>query len=260
MERQSRRTHWLRPIVVAGFLVFGAACSHSESGAPASTRAVTPVDPATAGSIHVEVSYSGTPPTPKLINMDSTPACAAAHTAAVADQSLVVNDGRLANAVVYIKSGLGDRGFATPSEPVVIDQTGCLYDPHVVAVMVGQPLRFRNSDQEAHNVHGRPKTVDAWNFLMSRPGSTHDVTFDKPEVGIPVGCDIHPWMRAYVSVFSDPYFAVTPADGTVTLKGVPPGDYVVAAWHESLGTLVRPVTLPPSGTVNVQLTFQGASG
>ena len=97
-----------------------------------------------------------------------------------------VSNGRLANAVVYIKSGLGDRAFAAPAEPVVIDQKGCLYDPRVVAVMVGQPLQFRNSDQEAHNVHGRPKEVDSWNFLMSRPGSTRDVKFDEPEVGIPV--------------------------------------------------------------------------
>jgi plastocyanin len=246
-------------VALAGSLVILSACSHSESGAPASPRAVTPIDEATVGSIRVEVSYSGAPPAPKLINMNSTPACAAAHATAVSDQSLVVTGGRLANAVVYIKSGLGDRAFATPSEPVLIDQTGCLYNPHVVALMVGQPLRFRNSDQEAHNVHGRPQTVDAWNFLMSRPGSTRDVTFDKPEVGIPVSCDVHPWMRAYVSVFADPYFAVTPPDGSVTLKGVPPGDYVVAVWHESLGTLVRPVTLPPSGTADVQFTFQAAA-
>jgi plastocyanin len=256
VDRRIAHPHRLWPAVGAGSLAILIACSHSESGAPAPTRSVTPIDLATAGSIRVEVSYSGAPPTPKLINMNGTPACAAAHQTAVTDQSLVVTGGRLANAVVYIKSGLGDRAFAPPTEPVVIDQKGCLYDPHVAAVMVGQPLQFRNSDQEAHNVHGRPKTVDAWNFLMSRPGSTRDVTFDKAEVGILVACDVHPWMRAYVSVFEDPYFAVTPADGTVTLKPVPPGDYVVAVWHESLGTLVRPATLPPGGTADLQFTFQ----
>jgi plastocyanin len=259
VERPIARARRLRPVALAGLLAILAACSNSESSTPAQTRAVTPVDLATAGSIRVVVSYTGTPPTPKLINMSGTPACAAAHPAAVSDQSLMVSGGRLANAVVYIKSGLGDRAFATPSDPVVIDQKGCLYDPHVVALMVGQPLRFRNSDQEAHNVHGHPKTVDAWNFLMSRPGSTRDVSFDKPEVGIAVACDVHPWMRAYVSVFDNPYFAVTPSDGTITLKAVPPGDYVVAAWHEALGTLVRPVRLAPSATADVEFTFQGAN-
>jgi len=232
------------------------ACSKSDSGAAARRGPITPVDPSTAGSIQVDVAFSGSPPTPGTINMSGTAACAALHPNPVPDQSIVVNNGRLANAVVYIKSGFGDRAFAPPTQPVVIDQKGCLYDPHVVGVMVGQPLQFRNSDQEAHNVHGRPKQVDAWNFLMSRPNSTRDVTFDKPEAGIPVTCDVHPWMRAYVSVFDNPYFAVTPSDGTVTLKTVPPGDYVIAVWHETLGTLVKPVTIATSATATVQFTYQ----
>jgi plastocyanin len=230
-------------------------CSQSGSGPAKAKGPVTPVDPSTAGSIEVQVSYSGTPPTPGVLNMSSVPACANLHPTPVLDPGLVVTDGRLANAVVYIKSGFGDRGFDAPADAVVIDQKGCLYDPRIAALMVGQPLQFRNSDTEAHNVHGRPRTVDAWNFLMSRPNSTRDVSFDKPEVGIPVSCDIHPWMRAYVSVFDNPYFAVTPRDGTVTLRSVPPGDYVVAVWHETLGTLVRSVSLPPSGAERVQFVF-----
>lgn len=235
-------------------------CSKSESGAPAAKGPVTPVDPSTAGSIQVQVGYNGAPPAPKVINMSGTPACAALHPDPVVEQPVQVNDGRLAGAVVYIKSGLGDRVFAAPTQVVAIDQKGCLYDPRVVAVMVGQTLQFRNSDQEAHNVHGRPKEIDGWNFLMSRPNSTRDLTFDKPEVGILVSCDVHPWMRAYVSIFDNPYFAVTPSDGTVPLQGVPPGDYVVAVWHERLGTLVKPVTLAPSGTAAVQFTYQPPQG
>jgi plastocyanin len=153
-----------------------------------------------------------------------------------------------------------DLATAGTIAPVVIDQKGCLYEPHVVGVMVGQPLQFRNSDQEAHNVHGKPKDVDAWNFLMSRPNSTRDVVFDKPEIGIPVSCDVHPWMRAYVSVFNHPYFAVTPSDGTATLRTVPPGQYVVGAWHESFGSLVQPVTLAPSGGAKVEFVYQAAQG
>jgi plastocyanin len=246
----------LRPLALVVAVAVMTSCSKSESGPAQPKGPVTPVDPSTAGSIEVQVSYSGAPPTPNVLNMSSVPACAALHPNPVVEPSLVVTDGRLANAVVYIKSGLAERGFPAPTEAVVIDQKGCLYDPHIAAVMVGQPLQFRNSDTEAHNVHGRPRIVDAWNFLMSRPNSTRDVSFDNPEVGIPVSCDIHPWMRAYVSVFDNPYFAVTPRDGTVTLRSVPPGDYVVAAWHETLGTLVRPVSLPASGTATVQFDFR----
>lgn len=254
MVRSSTCWRGLWPLVLVVVLMTG--CSKSESG-PAQPRGpVTPVDPSTAGTIEVRVSYTGAPPTPTVLNMSSVPACAAAHPDPVLEPSLLVSDGRLANAVVYIKSGLGERGFAVPAEAVVIDQKGCLYEPHVAAAMVGQPVQFRNSDTEAHNVHGRPRVAEAWNFLMSRPNSTRDVTFDKPEVGIPVSCDIHPWMRAYVLVFDNPYFAVTPRDGTVTLRSVPPGDYVVAVWHETLGTLVRPVSLPARGTTTVEFAFR----
>jgi plastocyanin len=231
-------------------------CSDSSSGPPPTPVNVTPVDQSTAGSIRVEVTYNGPARAAQPINMAGTPACAALHSEPVLDPGLVVRDGHLANAVVFIKSGFGDRVFAPPSAPVVIDQKGCMYEPHVAAVMVGQGLEFRNSDQEAHNVHGRTQVADGWNFLMSRPNSTRDVYIKKPEIGIPVTCDVHPWMRAYISVLDNPYFAVTAGDGSVTLPGVPPGEYVVAVWHESLGTLVRPATVPPQGTVSLLFAFQ----
>ena len=131
--------------------------------------------------------------------------------------------GKLAGAVVSIKSGLGDRAFAIPEQPVVIDQKGCLYEPRVSAAMIWQPVEFHNSDREPHNVRGRPQTVEAWNFIISRQGASRTLKFDKPENGIRIGCDIHPWMAAYLSVFEHPYFGVTSNDGTVTLSTVPPG-------------------------------------
>jgi plastocyanin len=252
----SRRTLPMLALAAAAFLL--ASCSQSGSGPPTPKGPVTPVDLSTAGSIQVEVTYGGPPPTPAFINMSSTAGCSTLHPDPVPDPTLLVHEGRLANAVVYIKSGFGNRAFASPSEPVVIDQKGCMYDPHVVALMVGQPLQFRNSDSEAHNVHGRPKVVDGWNFLMSRPNSTRDVTFDRPEVGILVSCDVHPWMRSYVSVFDNPYFAVTPKSGSALLKPVPPGNYVVAAWHETLGSVEQPVSLAASGSARVELAFAAA--
>lgn len=242
------------PLMVLA-VTLAAGCSDSGSQPVKAKGPVTPIDAASAGSVQVQVSYSGTPPTPKVVNMSGTAACAALHSAPVLEDSVDAANGRLANAVVFIKSGLGDRAFAVPPQPVVIDQKGCLYDPRVVGVMVGQPLQFRNSDQEAHNVHGRPQEVDSWNFLMSRPNSTRDVVFDKPEVGIPVSCDVHPWMRAYVSVFDNPYFAVTPADGTVTLQPLPAGDYVVGVWHETLGTLSKSVTVTAQQSARLDFAF-----
>jgi plastocyanin len=246
--------HTLLLVVMVGL----AACS--ESSAPPQPAVVpTPVDPATAGTIHVNVRYQGPVPAPKKIDMSSAAQCAAAHPEPVTDGSLLVTDGRLANAVVWIKSGLEHWVFAPPAAPLIIDQKGCLYHPRVAAAMVGQPVQFTNSDQDPHNVHGQPRVLSAWNFIMSRQGSSRTLSFDKPEVGVPVGCDIHPWMRASLSVIANPYFAVTPADGSVTLTQVPPGDYVVAVWHEKLGTQEQRVTLAPSGAANLELVLAGKS-
>jgi len=246
-------------LLVLGALTFLlAACS--EPSGPPEQKPVTPVDTATAAEIQVRVRFNGTAPPPKEINMRSTPVCANMHPDPVFEQPVQVKDGLLANVVVYIQSGLGNRAFAFPTEPVTIDQRGCLYKPRIAAVMVGQPLEFRNSDPEAHNVHGRPEVVDAWNFLMSRPNSTRTIYFDKPEIGIRVGCDVHPWMHAYVSVIDNPYFGLTDAKGTVTLKNVPPGEYVIATWHETLGARTQQVSLPAQGSETVELTYDAGAG
>lgn len=252
-------TRCLAPLAAALLAVSLAACSDSGSAPAAAAKNATPVDAATAGTITVAVGYSGAAPAPKAINMAGVPACAALHPEPVLATPIAVLDGRLANAVVYIQSGFGERGFAPPTEPVVVDQKGCLYNPRVTAVMIGQPLQFLNSDAEGHNVHGKPTTNDGWNFSMNRPGSNRAVTLATAELGIPVGCDIHPWMRAYISVFDNPYFAVTAADGAAILRNVPPGTYVLGVWHETLGILVKPVTLPPSGSVTVDFQYQPPS-
>jgi plastocyanin len=244
----------LAALAVAGLASFGC----SDSSPPPRTAAVTPVDAATAARLTVRVLYSGTPLPPQQLDMSAIPQCAAAHPDPVFDPVFLVHDGRLANAVVYVEKGLGDRVFAVPTEPVVIDQKGCLYDPRVAAAMVGQPVEFHNADPFAHNVRGRPHAAKAWNFLMSRPDSTRTMSFQEAETGIRIGCDIHPWMIAYLSVFEHPYFAVTPADGTVALPPLPPGDYVVAAWHEALGTVRRSVGLPARGSISVDLAFDPA--
>lgn len=239
---------------LAMMFVFAACSDSSEPGGPRQIPG-SPPDLSNAGSIQVEVTYSGPVPAPAEINMRGTPACAAAHPEPVLDNSLLVAGGRLENAVVFLKSGLGEHGYPVPSEALVIDQRGCLYHPRVAAAMLFQPVEFVNSDTEPHNVHGRPEVAKPWNFMIPRQNASRTLTFDRPEIGIRIGCDIHPWMVAYLSVFAHPYFAVTPAGGTVTLDRVPPGSYVVAAWHERLGTTEQSVRLEPNGAARVQLAY-----
>lgn len=235
-----------------------AGCSESSSPSAAPV-AGTPVDAATAGTVMVEVTYDGVVPAPKPIDMRTVPQCASAHPQPVFDQTIVVDEGHLGNAVVWVKSGLESWVFSTPADPVVIDQKGCLYEPRVAAAMVGQTVRFKNSDPEAHNVHGRPKIVDTWNFIMSRAGSTRDLTFSKSEIAVPIGCDVHPWMSGFLAVVSNPYFGVTGREGRVRLSNLPPGDYVVAVWHEKLGVVEKSISLPPRGSVDLNLAFKSAS-
>jgi plastocyanin len=239
--------------VLAAVLVAG--CGGGDT--PTETRPPTPLDLSTVGAIRVTVSFAGLVPPAAAVNMASTPACAAAHPEGVRDASLQVEAGRVANAVVWIKDGLGDRVFAIPTAAVTIDQKGCLYDPHVSVARVGQPITFVNSDREPHNVHARPAFAASWNFLMSRPSSTRTITIDRAEVAIPIGCDIHPWMRAWAATFVHPYFAVTVADGTATLAQVPPGDYVVGVWHERLGTLESRASLAARGTADMGFAYLG---
>jgi plastocyanin len=230
-----------------------AACS--DSSQPPPQPVVTPVDRATAGAITATVTYDGPVPEPIEINMRASGRCAELHDGPVYEQPVKVGAGRLADVLVYVKSGLGDRKFQFPTTPAIVDQRGCLYQPRVVALMVGQPLQFTNSDPEAHNVRGRPAEVDAWNFMMSRKGAERTLYFDKPEIGIRVGCDVHPWMSAWVSVLDHPYFAITGANGEVEIAGMPPGDYVVGTWHETLGTREQAVSLPAGGAARLEFAY-----
>ncbi len=242
-------------LLLAALALVATAAGCSDSSGPPPQPVVTPVDRATAATIIARVTYAGAVPPPVEINMRSAGRCAEQHPEAVYDQPVAVSNGALANVLVYIKSGLEGRSFTFPTEPVVIDQRGCLYHPRVTALMTGQPLQFVNSDPEAHNVRGRPQTVDAWNFMMSRPQSTRTLYFDKTEIGIRIGCDVHPWMKAFVSVLPHPYFAVTAGDGTVRLSNVPPGDYVIGTWHETLGVKEQAVTLVANGSEDVTVKY-----
>ncbi len=230
----------------------------SREGPAAPKVPLTVVDPATAAGVSGRVRFEGKVPAPALIDMSTNPDCAAlGHGPKVPDGKLLVKDGLLQNAVVYVKSGLEGKAFAIPADPVIIDQKGCLYVPRITAVQAGQPVRFTNSDPTKHNVKGLPKAKGnaPFNLGFAFQGVSHTVTLSRPEMAVPLNCDFHPWMLAYVAILDHPFFQVTGPDGAFSLKGLPPGDYEIAAWHETLGTKTTKVHLDPSGSQEVVLAF-----
>jgi hypothetical protein len=233
------------------------ACGRSESGCD-TPRPATPLDRETAGRITGTVAFQGAPPPMKTITFGGDAQCAAAHSGPVLTGDALVRDGRVENAFVYVKDGLGGRTFAIPDKPVTVDQAGCLYAPHVAGGQTCQPVQFVNSDGVLHNVHGTPKNSPPWNFGMAVRGSQRAVRVPKPEVMIEIRCDVHPWMRAYLGVLDHPYFAVTGADGRFTLADLPPGDYVVESWHERFGMREARVTIGPREAKDVSFTYASA--
>jgi plastocyanin len=182
-----------------------------------------------------KVTFNGPPPKPKQINMKGVPQCAALHVNPVFDPSIEIGPaGELSNVVVYVKDG-GKLGGAVPKDPVVLDQKGCMYEPHVVTVMVGQQLQAKNSDGFLHNVHGLGRKNPQFNFPQQAVGQVNPINVKQVET-FKIKCDVHPWMSAWVVVLDHPYSAVTDAKGTFTIKGLKNGKYTLVAWQEKLGT------------------------
>ena len=229
---------------------------------PAETPAAVagkPVDAATAGSVSGTVKLDGTPPRMRPINMAAEPTCAKEHTTpATAQDVLVGAGGALQNVVVYLKGDFSQYLFDAASSPVMIDQKGCQYTPHVIALRVGQPLHVMNSDQTTHNIHPVPVNNREWNESQPPGAGAITQSFAREEVAVPVKCNVHPWMKTYVAVVGHPYFQVTGADGAFSLKNVPPGTYTLTAWHELYGASEQSVTVAASEAKSVDFTFKAA--
>lgn len=212
------------------------------------------VDLENAGGIRGVVTYEG-PDTDRPLVMGD-PACAALHTRPLDSDEIAVRDGRLANVFVYVKSGLEGKSFPVPTEKKVIDQKGCLYVPRVLGVQVGQTVELTNSDDVFHNIHALPAANAEFNDPQPQGAPPLVKTFGKPEVMVQIKCDIHPWMTAWVGVLPHPYSAVTGEDGGFSIEQLPPGKYTLEAWHETLGTQAREVTVGPDQTVDVSFDFK----
>lgn len=249
------------PALLFVFLSLAPACARdSEEGArrdsgPSPPPAPAPtVDLETAGTITGVVRLRGAAPEATRMRITGKGCSGEAP-----GLDVLVHEGRVANAFVYLREGLGGGVYEPPKDQVVIDQKSCVYLPRVVGAQVGQEIVFLNSDPTLHNVHTVPRESRGVNFGMPVQGSKRSIHIDQPEVMVPVKCDIHPWMRAYVGVLPHPYFAVTGADGRFRIGNVPPGEYVLESWHERFGTKTARVSLERRGSVEVEFEYREGS-
>lgn len=248
--------------MMAGLLVFSLACGGGDDAgevadAPEMEEAVVTVDPAKAATITGKVKLEGDPPRMPAINMSAEPDCRGLHEAAPPAEVVVASDGMLQNVFVWVKSGL-DGKFAVSETPAMLDQKGCIYSPHVLAVQTGQLLKISNSDPTTHNVHPLPKTNREWNRSQPAEGADIEYKFPREEIMIAVKCNIHPWMRSYISVVNHPFFAVSGADGSFEIKGLPAGSYTVEAVHERFGSQEMSVTLGDAESKDIEFSYSAS--
>jgi len=209
------------------------------------------ISSALGGTLSGRVNFEGNPPSQKTIKMDSDPVCGSSHKEPVYKQSFIINKGGyLKNVMVYLKD-IKYEGKA-PENQVVLDQNGCMYSPHVQGMMAGQDLLIKNSDATLHNIHGLPKVNSEFNFAMPKVVKEKALKIAKAENSIKIKCDVHSWMKAYVSVFDHPYFAVTNDSGHYQIDNIPPGDYEVIAWQEKFKDKTLNATVTVSDSVSTQ--------
>ena len=244
---------------VLGLLIMSGCGKSGEQSSKAPAETSTPgltADASNGATVTGKVSFSGKKPVVRSIDMSANPACEKAHPAPVASEEVVVNgNGTLANAFVWVKEGVPAGKWTVTSKAAVVDQQGCMYTPHVSGVMAGQTVEFLNSDETNHNIHPLPSQNQEWNESQPPKGSPKSKSFDKEEIMIPVKCNIHPWMRAYIGVVRHPFFAVTGNDGTFSIAGLPPGKYTLEAWHERYGKKTVEVTVAAKDSKSVDFTF-----
>jgi plastocyanin len=202
------------------------------------------------------VKIKGEIPKRRKIATNADPKCAAMHPGDLLTDDYVIDAaGNIQYVLIYIKEGLGDQKFTLPKTPVVVEQKGCRFEPHLLGIMVGQELMFRNMDDLMHIVHVVPKSNREFGFSQAKRGEERPKVFAAKEI-IRLFCDVHPWMVAWIHVLDHPFYAVTAADGKFRIKGVPPGKYTIEAWHDGYKAVTQEVEIKAKDTktLNFELT------
>jgi hypothetical protein len=249
-----------RMLLGVGIVALGVACGGGggEQAGQAGGGEAAPAATASLGTATISGTalFTGTPPANPAIDMSEETVCRDKHPEGPHDPQVVVTDGKLANVFVYVKSGLpAGQTYPLPTATALIDQDGCLYHPRVLGLMVGQPLEIRNSDPVLHNIKADPTVNRGFNISQPQAGMTTTRTFTDPEIMVPLECNVHGWMNAWVGVTAHPFFAVSATDGTFTISGLPAGTYELEAWHEKFGTRTASVTVADGASATADFTF-----
>jgi plastocyanin len=242
--------------VIAAFLLIlafalGAACGKGETAAPAGPLWKPSGN---EGNVTGVINFTGAVPAPSKLDMSSDSKCGGDNFL----DDVVVKDGKLQNVFVFVKSGLPQASFEKPTDEVTLDQRGCKYVPRVLGIQAGQPLKIVNSDSTTHNIHTLPRVNRE--FDSSQLAGQGPITrkFAKPEAIFPVKCNQHSWMRAHIAVLAHPFFAVSDSNGAFTIKGLPPGEYEIEAWHERYGAKTAKIKVAEKADAKAEFTFDGS--
>jgi plastocyanin len=213
-----------------------------------------PGPPLAAGTAQVTgtVTFVGKPPEMKAINRGADPFCA--KTAMKEEEVIVGPGGGLKNVLVRITKGIAGN-YEAPMTNATLDQSACMYRPHVQGIMTGQSLLIRNSDQTLHNVHAYKGPSTQFNQAEIPGLPPIAKKFSTSGDVIKFKCDVHPWMTAYVAVEPHPFFAVTGDDGTFTIPKVPAGRYTLEAWHERYGTKTTDIVVEGNKPTEAKFEF-----
>ncbi|MDZ7361876.1 MAG: carboxypeptidase regulatory-like domain-containing protein [candidate division KSB1 bacterium] len=266
-------------ILISASCLFFGCNSNEQTDKPEATPQQLMTQPADsaekkfASQIAGRAFFQGEAPVRKLIHMNQDAACATAEGNPAYSEEILLDYGPdsssqisaekfgLANVFVYVKTGFPDSLIsffirkAGTRAPVILDQRGCRYSPHVFGIQVGQTLKILNSDPTFHNVHASAKKNKAFNLGMSKVEKVKTRRFDRAEVMIPFHCNVHPWMSAYAGVVDHPFYAVTDTAGRYALPALPAGEYVIEAWHEVFGTQVQTVKITEAESKSLDFTF-----
>lgn len=248
----------MRVYAAAFFLVsLGCAAALAAGTAMGAHRRASGATSPGSGQITGKIYFKGTKPKLLPLDMKKDSVCVSEHSETVYAQDGAVNsNGTLPNAFVYIKKGSVNLAEPAPRNSVDLTQKGCMYEPHVLGIMVGQPLQVLTLDPTTHNIHVVAKINREWN-VTQQPGSPSVIRkFTHPEIMIPVHCNEHPWMKAYIGVVSNPFYAVSGSDGSFVIKNVPPGEYTLAVWTAMFGAQEQKVVVRPGETTSVDVTFE----